>query len=173
MADIFFISDTHFDHENMLTFLDDDDQLIRGDRFHDVEEMNETIIQNWNAVVKPGDKVYHLGDVTFKVNRLARIMSRLNGNKRLLLGNHDDGRNFDLLRWFEKVGIWRIFKDENFICTHVPIREDQFRYKVEYNVHGHTHQNVIGGRYINVCVEHTNYAPVSMDALRALCRRAT
>ena len=172
MADIFFTSDSHFDHANFLKFQDDKGNLIRP--FASVEEMNETMIERWNKVVKPQDKIYHLGDVTFRVNQLARIMCRLNGHKRLLVGNHDDPKNFELTRWFDKVTLWRIFKDENFICTHVPIRQDQFRYKVEYNVHGHIHQNVIDDeQYINVCVEQTNYTPVHIDELGVKPRRKT
>lgn len=172
MANIFFISDTHFDHANMLNFQDNDGKRFRGDIFQDVEAMNETMIENWNKVVQVQDKVYHLGDVTFRVNKLAAIMCRLNGHKRLLVGNHDDPKNMELTRWFEKVQMWRIFKDENFICTHVPIRQDQFRYKVQFNVHGHIHQNVIDDpQYINICVEQTNYTPVSMDELKTKCQR--
>jgi calcineurin-like phosphoesterase family protein len=166
MADIFFVSDTHFDHGNFLKFEDDKGQKIRP--FNSVEEMNETMIERWNSVVKPHDKIYHLGDVTFRPNKLAAIMCRLHGHKRLLLGNHDNGASYELTRWFEKVHLWRIFKEENFVCTHIPIRQDQFRYKVEYNVHGHIHQNVIDDRqYINICVEQTNYTPLSMDEIKA------
>lgn len=165
-----FTSDSHFDHANFLKFVDDKGNKIRP--FETVEEMNETMIERWNSVVKPFDKVYHLGDVTFRVGKLAAIMCRLNGHKRLLLGNHDDGKNYELTRWFDKVQVWRIFKDENFVCTHIPILPGQFRAKVEYNVHGHTHQNVIDDeQYINICVEQTNYTPVSMEELRVKCQR--
>jgi calcineurin-like phosphoesterase family protein len=166
---VFFVSDTHFDHANFLTFKDDNSHPIRV--FDSVEHMNETMIANWNAVVRPSDKVYHLGDVTFRVNHFASIAQRLNGQKRLIVGNHDDPKNLELTRWFEKVQLWRIFKDENFVCTHIPIREDQFRYKVGFNVHGHIHQNKIDDpRYVNVCVEHTCYTPLSMDEVRDRCK---
>ena len=169
MPDIFFVSDTHFDHANFLKFKNDDGSQIRS--FDDVEHMNEVMIERWNSVVRPQDKVYHLGDVTFKPNVYARIAKRLNGHKRLQLGNHDNGSNLALTRWFERVSLWRIFKDENFVCTHIPIRVDQFRYKVEYNVHGHLHQNVIEDRqYVNVCVEQTNYTPLSMDQVKDRCK---
>jgi calcineurin-like phosphoesterase family protein len=172
VRDIFFISDTHFDHANILKFEDNEGKKFRGDIFKDVSEMNEVMIDNWNEIVKPQDIIYHLGDVTFRVKDLGRIMSRLNGHKRLLVGNHDDPKNFELTRWFEKVGMWRLFKDEGFICTHVPIRADQFRYKVTHNVHGHIHQNTIDDeQYVNVCVEKTNYMPLSMDEVIQKCRR--
>ena len=62
--DIWVISDTHFDHANILTFTDKVGKPCR-DCCTDVEVMNEQMIANWNSVVKPGDKVYHLGDVLF------------------------------------------------------------------------------------------------------------
>lgn len=169
MPDIFFTSDTHFDHANFLKFRHDDGSLIRP--FPDVEFMNEHMIANWNSVISPRDKVYHLGDVTFKPNKFAAIATRLNGHKRLIGGNHDDLKNFELTRWFDKVSIWRIFKDHDFVCTHIPIPSDQFRHKVHYNVHGHIHQNVIDNpRYVNVCVEQTNYAPLSIEQVKARFR---
>lgn len=165
MGNIFFTSDHHFDHANFLNFKDDNGNKIRP--FETVEEMNETMIERWNSVIKVQDKVWHLGDVTFKPNQFARIASRLHGHKRLLVGNHDDPKNYELTRWFEKVQLWRIFKDENFVCTHIPIRIDQFRGKVQFNVHGHIHQNVIDDpQYVNICVEQTNYTPLSMDELK-------
>lgn len=165
MRNIFFVSDTHFDHANFLRFTDDQGNKIRP--FHSVDEMNETIIERWNSVVTPQDKIYHLGDVTFKPNNFARIITRLNGHKRMLVGNHDDVKNYELTRWFEKVQLWRIFKSENFVCTHIPIPKDQFRHKVRYNVHGHIHQNVINDpQYINVCVEQINYTPISIEELK-------
>jgi calcineurin-like phosphoesterase family protein len=50
--------------------------------------MNETMIDNWNEIVKPQDIIYHLGDVTFRINDLAKIMSRLNGHKQFTLSIH-------------------------------------------------------------------------------------
>ena len=61
--DIWVISDTHFDHANILNFTDAVGKPTRN--FADVEAMNEHMIERWNSVVKPGDKVYHLGDVLF------------------------------------------------------------------------------------------------------------
>lgn len=164
MSNIFFISDTHFCHANFLKFKDDAGNLIRP--FASVEEMNERMIEGWNSVVRDGDKVYHLGDVTFRYDKEFReIMSRLRGRKRLILGNHDQIKGTTLIDFFEKVSLWRIFKDENFVCSHVPLRVDQMR-KSQFNVHGHTHQTVVSGvPYINVCVERTDYTPVAMEEI--------
>lgn len=166
MANIWVISDTHFNHVNMLGFLDEKGRKFRGDRFKDVTEMNETIIQNWNAVIKPEDKVYHLGDVYFGNQQDAdTILSRLMGKKRLIVGNHDViyGKGNPLHKHFQKIYMWRLFKEFNMVLTHVPIHKESFR-KVEYNVHGHIHEKAAFGKeYINVCVEKTDYKPVNIE----------
>lgn len=166
MGTIFFISDTHFFHANFLKFTDDSEKIIRP--FDSVEAMNEHMISKWNSVVREGDKVYHLGDVTFEYgDEFATLMSRLRGSKRLILGNHDLIKKTNLAEFFKKISLWRIFKDEGFVCSHVPIHQDYFR-KVKVNVHGHLHQNVVNDpRYVNVCVEHLNYTPISIEDLRA------
>lgn len=192
MADIWFISDTHFFHENILKFTGDDGKLIRN--FNDVTEMNERMIQEWNSRVKPQDKVYHLGDVFLGVqfpSAAVALIKTLNGHKRLMLGNHDHIEQ-PAYREFERIELWTggKFKQYNFVASHIPLRPDQMR-DGEFNVHGHIHQNKIQGmllkpgipgtlpsvvygddpRYINVCVEHTNYCPIHLDEIRQITRK--
>lgn len=165
MRDIWFISDTHFYHGNILKFTGDDGKRIRPD-FQSVEEMNEKMAQNWNELVKPGDHVWHLGDFAmgFKTG-CEQLIKRLNGRKRLCVGNHDEVK--EVAPFFEKVVLWRIFKEFNFTCTHIPLMSSQLR-KTAFNVHGHIHQNLMADpHYINVCVEHTNYTPVHLDEILA------
>lgn len=57
--------------------------------FTSTEEMDETMVDNWNRVVRPQDKVYHLGDIAMSKRPLHAIMPRLNGEKVLIKGNHD------------------------------------------------------------------------------------
>lgn len=64
MVEIYVISDTHFGQESSLKWLDDEGNKVRP--FDTVEEMNNTMITNWNNTVKPQDHVYHLGDVVMK-----------------------------------------------------------------------------------------------------------
>lgn len=170
--DKWFTSDTHFLHANILKFIDDQGHRIR--KFNGLEEMHEYIIQRWNSVVKPHDYVYHLGDVTFQYNHLFNnIMSRLNGKKRLIVGNHDKIWNVNLQRWFEKAELWKGFKEHNFTATHIPARLDGLR-DGAFNVHGHTHQNFMEDpRYINVCVEVRDYTPVNIDQIGAEIAKAS
>ncbi len=161
--DIWFISDTHFDHTNILKFTGDDGKRIRPE-FETASEMNEQMILNWNNTIKPGDKVWHLGDFAIGGKIISeRIIKRLHGKKRLVVGNHDHIK--EIAPFFEKVVLWRIFKEYNFTCSHIPLRLENLR-KTAFNVHGHIHQNLMEDQhYINVCVEHRNYTPVHLDQI--------
>ena len=162
MRNIWITSDTHFSHNNILKF--ETDGQSRGQLFKNIHHMNSELIDRWNSVVKQGDKVYHLGDVSMgNPATLGLIMNRLNGSKRLIVGNHDDVKFLTKGGWFQKVMMWRIFKEHNIVLSHVPLREDTFR-KVEYNVHGHIHyHNPPTKQHINVCVERTDYTPVHIE----------
>lgn len=166
-----FISDTHFFHANMLKFKDNGGGLIRP--FDSVKDMNEYMIMKWNSVVKDNDNVYHLGDVTFDYGKeFNQLMSRLKGRKRLTLGNHDKIKGTNLLDWFEKVDLWKGFKEWNFTASHMPLMLQSLR-DGAYNVHGHVHQNSLNNpNYINVSVEVRNYTPVSIEEISAEIQKA-
>lgn len=159
-------SDTHFNHSNILSFCDG-----RGCDFKSVKEMNECLIDNWNSVVKQGDKVYHLGDVFFGPKEdFKTLWPKLNGSKRLIVGNHDDVKFLSSGGFFKKVSMWRMFPEFNCVLTHVPIHESGlYRMKSDsqmLNIHGHTHRNGSPeGNYKSVCVELTNYTPVNIEEL--------
>lgn len=163
--DIFLISDTHFCHENIIQFC--------GRPFANAELMDEQLIENWNSVVKPGDIVYHLGDVAMGQHsrlEIPKIMSRLRGRKRLIVGNHDDIPWLASGGWFQKVLMWRVFPEYNMLLTHVPIHESSIQERIVVNggvnVHGHIHnQSSPEGPYKCVCVEHTNYTPVHIEEI--------
>jgi calcineurin-like phosphoesterase family protein len=175
MADIWVISDTHFNHANILNFTDYSGNKVRP--FASVEEMNETMIERWNEVVKPCDKIYHLGDVFFgSKDWIENNWSRLNGKKRLIVGNHDDIPYIVEQRMFEKVDMWRMFTEFNILMTHVPVHNSTLyekRFKKSdvmlpmKNVHGHIHSNASpAGPYHCVCVEQIDYRPINIEELR-------
>jgi calcineurin-like phosphoesterase family protein len=128
------------------------------------------MVDNWNSVVKPGDKVYHLGDVFFgSPVHFKALWPRLNGRKRLVVGNHDDVKFLSSGAFFEKVMLWRKF--ENLLLTHVPVhpttlQEHRFDGKEMINVHGHIHQNPSpDGPYKCVCVEQIYYKPLNIEEI--------
>ena len=164
-AKVFAISDTHFGHVNILKF----EQKFRP--FSTIEEHNEELVKRWNSVVSPQDTVWHLGDAVFGMFNLNYIR-RLNGHKRLVMGNHD---RFDtqayLNNGFERlygaVSVERKLNGQRVKCilTHIPVSEHQF-HRYHFNVHGHLHHNVLEDqRYINVSCEQINLTPVELDSL--------
>jgi calcineurin-like phosphoesterase family protein len=165
MPDVFVISDTHFFHSRILTFKRDDGSPVRS--FASVEHMHEVMVERWNAVVKPGDMVYHLGDVSWVYgDALTHLMSRLNGSKRLLVGNHDQLKGTGLMDSFQKVDLWRVFGEEGFFCSHFPTLHTSFPRSCVLNVHGHIHhQPQPLPEYLNVSVEAIDYTPVPMDVI--------
>lgn len=170
MPSIWFTSDHHFFHENILKFKGENEELIRPEfEGRTVNEMNEEMIARWNAVVKPEDHVWHLGDVAFqkraKFEEVKKLLQQLHGKKRLVVGNHDDVIAICKMQVFEKVVLWRGFHTEGFTCTHIPIMLNQLR-DGAVNVHGHIHERLMPGNgYINVCVERRDYTPVHMDQI--------
>jgi calcineurin-like phosphoesterase family protein len=78
----FFTGDQHFGHKNICRFA--------NRPFTSTEEMNEALIKNHNNTVQPGDVVWFLGDFGFmSQSNIKRVLRRLNGQKNLILGNHD------------------------------------------------------------------------------------
>jgi len=127
--------------------------------FTDHEHMVETLITNYNKVVSPRDIVWFLGDICFD-NEACAIISKLHGDKRLVLGNHDTDRKCDieqLVLAFDQVHGLVTYKDV--WLSHAPIHPAELRGR--FNVHGHMHEAIVNDpRYFNVCVEHTEYAPM-------------
>lgn len=174
---IWITSDTHFNHEKIISWTTKDRKSVRP--FSSVEEMDETLIENWNKNVKQGDIIYHLGDVVFgqKEEWLSKNMPRLNGKKRLVFGNHDDPKHFVGKGHFSKCSLWRVFSEFNIILTHVPVhemtvKEDRAKSgRPMLNVHGHIHANEAYSKYHHcVCVEQTNFAPVNIEDLELIAR---
>lgn len=178
---IWLTSDTHFRHANCIHLF----KRADGSRLRDfpggVHEMDETMVDNWNAVVKPTDHVYHLGDVSMMRPRLiANILSRLNGHLRLVRGNHDIFKTKEYLEYFDEIYGSRKF--DNFLMTHYPVHVDHLGGWCKANLHGHIHDRVVmlsecdpvwgpvredpDPRYINLSVERWNYTPVALEELK-------
>lgn len=160
MSNIFLISDTHFGHANSLKFLNEDGSRVRP-HWEDVDVMNEDMINRWNNVVGPNDKVYHLGDVVIN-RRYLSLVERLNGRKELVLGNHDIFDTSDFLKYFKRVH--GSVKLDNLVLTHIPVHPEMLPRWSLGNVHGHVHCiSLTDPRYRNVSVEVINYTPVPFD----------
>ena len=121
MPNIFFISDTHFGHKNIIKFTDSNNNPIRP--FNNVEEMDECMADRWNAVVRPNDRVFHLGDGVIN-RRCLPILDRLNGKKVLIKGNHDIFKLKDYTPYFEDIRAYKVMPKNGIICSHIPLHVD-------------------------------------------------
>ena len=157
----FFTSDTHFGHGSIIGYC--------ARPFANAAEMDEALVERWNETVRPDDLVYHLGDFAVSPSHAKRIRPRLNGTVRLVAGNHDDVMKLAAARLFQRIyGAFRVFREEGFVASHVPIARHHTRAPV--NVHGHVHNNpdalaLIEPHQVNISVEVTGYRPLSLDEL--------
>lgn len=175
MSNIFFASDHHFHHQNIISFTRDDGSPLRS--FRDVDHMNEYMVAQHNRRVKPGDKVYFLGDVALsKTAKNLEILARMNGEKILIKGNHDLCKPEQYLQYFKDIRAVHQF--DGMILSHIPLHPESLgRWGV--NVHGHTHyrQVLVPGtkipdkRYFCVCMEQLDdYTPISLEEIKKLCQ---
>lgn len=185
---VFFSSDSHFRH-----------QMVAGIRgFADRDEHDEAVIAAWNKTVRPGDMVWHLGDVGLggETEILERV-TRLNGVKHLVTGNHDpvwpghrDSRKHQR-RWFDVFESVQAFAKARIdgrtvLLSHLPYlgqgdhtaeeRHTQFRLHDEgaWLLHGHTHskERLDGPRSVHVGLDAWDLRPVSEGDIAALIRDA-
>ncbi len=172
MSEVFFIADTHFGHRGILKFSETKPHRV----FASIEEHDEELVRRWNAVVGSKDTVWHLGDFCFGRRNL-EIAARLNGNKKLVMGNHDMYASEDYLRYFTRLAGAVEYK--GLVLSHVPVRECQLA-RWYMNVHGHLHtkrvmrppsmelngeiaEGVPDPRYVCVSAEQVGLAPVPYD----------
>jgi len=173
MTNIFLIADTHFGHRGIVEFLRADG-VTKERPWYNVEEMDEELISNWNRVVRPKDKVYHLGDVVINRRALPTV-GRLNGEKILIKGNHDLFKPEEYLKYFKDVR--GSHKLDNYILTHIPIHPDSLARWTNGNIHGHLHFNnvrlpdgSIDKRYFCISVEQINYTPIAFEELKTILK---
>jgi len=161
------ISDLHLGHERLLQTQEDRPAMRQ---FASADEMNERIIDNWNAIVADTDRVYILGDIAMQ-RRYIPLLGRLKGRKKLIRGNHDIHKLSDYTPYFDDITACVVY-EKRFLLTHFPIHSGSIdRYRL--NIHGHLHRSIVmldgkpDPRYVNVCVEQTDYKPVNLDKIIA------
>lgn len=84
---IFLTADLHLNHANIIK---EEFGPHRRTQFASIQEMNDTIINNWKRKISDTDTVYILGDFALgNPSVAAELISSLPGRKYLLMGNHD------------------------------------------------------------------------------------
>lgn len=174
---IFVTSDTHFGHDR---------EFLYGPRgFSSIKESDSEIIKRWNEVVGPNDIVYLLGDIMLNDNENGiGCLSCLNGNIKIILGNHDTDNRIKIYKELELHSNGRIevlgfadiikYKKYRFYLSHHPTftsnldDRDSIRSHL-INLFGHTHQKTKFYQEIpfmyHVGLDAHNCYPVSLDQI--------
>ena len=183
---IYFTSDTHFWHKQIIPYCNRPVPGIQSGQEHwgtNVELMNEWLIQRWNEKVKKDDEIYHLGDFAFAgKTKTDTILSRLNGRKHLIRGNHD-GSTTAKSEYWESVEKYRFihvplkYEDNNgdvqsynqpIALFHFPILSWDGMAHGSWHLHGHCHGSLSdsGGLRLDMGVDCWYYAPVSVEEIQ-------
>jgi len=150
---IYIVSDTHFGHQKSAD--------IRG--FKSTKDMDNYIIDTWNSVITPSDTVYHLGDIAF--SNVDDYLSKLNGKKILIRGNHDSIKSSPHLEAIYDMLYLRYNKRKLVLC-HYPMECWKNQEYGSIHLHGHLHGDEHRGltkvihRRIDIS---NNYIPFSLD----------
>ncbi len=176
---IWFTSDHHFGHKNIIRYC--------KRPYNSIEEMNDSLISNWNERVKKNDTVYYLGDFTLGKNA-SDYISKLNGTIKFIAGGHDNN-------WLRKLARpeYRILSKHELlqpihiitypvkiVLCHYPMLSWEQSHYGSIHLHGHSH-NTLGtitnsgdtrihpenggkqGKRMDVGVDAQDYFPISID----------
>ena len=167
----FYTADTHWDHANIIK--------LCNRPFKSIQEMQEVMINNWNARVGVSDDVYILGDFSFGATIFYEYATKLNGVKHFIVGNHDHeaykkaqvmtSNTKGIKNIFFHGDIWSV-KDDNVrvVLCHYPIYEWEGSFKGAIHFHGHCHGNIGKSFKTNaydVGVDVWNFTPVTLKEI--------
>ena len=192
---IWFTSDTHYHHRNLVRGLStwgnmedgsvNMETLIRETRdFSTLEEMNDTLVENINRVVKPEDILFHLGDWSLgNINAIGEFREKLHCRKiNLILGNHDKhlaGNKSDVQRHFN--GVWVVWgmgwdkakvNGQRMTLSHFPMTVWDKHHHGAWHLHGHSHGNLKlqnNRKILDVGIDnHPEFRPFHFDEVQEI-----
>lgn len=164
-TNVFFTADHHWCHKNILRH-----RL----QFQSIGAMTEVMVTRWNSAVKPGARVYHLGDVVLNcTSETAReILNRLNGQIYLIAGNHDKVARNRMVRdrfiWIKDYHRLKI-GDQKICLFHYAQRTWDCMHYGSWQLHGHSHGSLpeLPHRSFDVGVDCWDFTPVSYEQVAA------
>ena len=164
VSKVFIIADTHFGDSNIIKY--------EKRPFIDIADMDEKIITLWNKTVSEEDIVFHLGDVgVYTLDKMKKIIKKLNGNKILIMGNHDN--YLTLSEWmecgFSEVYRYPIIYNEFIVMQHEPpqyINDAMPLFYIYGHVHGTEMYQDVTKKSACVSVERWGYKPVDIEEIK-------
>lgn len=169
---IFFTSDHHFGHTNIIKFSERP--------FATIEEMDDELIRRWNEKVSPRDIVYHLGDISLaKTERTKEILDQLNGTIFLVKGNHDSAAMSYTKRFSWIKDYYELNVDDpdapngkqKIILFHYAMKVWRSSFRGTWHLYGHSHGHLFDDpnmRSFDVGVDCHNYTPLSYDEVKSI-----
>ena len=155
----YYISDIHFFSKNQTA-----EGLNFDNRpFKNVDEMHEVILNNWNSRVTNGDTVYILGDISNrgKNEDLIALVAKLKGKKVLIIGNHEDIRDYRYKQLFHAIYDYLEITDYvdkqpyKLVLCHYPILMWNGQHNGTILLYGHLHDS-IEEAYFKKCLSEMN-----------------
>lgn len=161
---VYFIGDLHFNDSGIIKY--------ENRPFNTIDEMNNTLIRNWNSTVSDTDTVFVLGDVSLipSTEELKTIIDKLHGEKHLILGNHD--KKLSPASWrklgFNMVYDYPILYEGFLILSHEPlyINENTPYINIFAHVHGNPIYRTITKNSYCVSVERIKYTPINVEIIK-------
>ena len=163
----FVTSDHHWGHANIIKY--------SKRPFKNVDEMNDNLVNAWNAKVPKGSIVYHLGDMAFmRPWDFVNLRKRLNGTIRLIRGNHDKSVDKPevkaLFEWIKPYYESTTDDGTKVVMCHYPFMTWNKSHHGSWNLHGHCHGSLKAPptKRMDVGVDtNPNYAPYSFEEVKA------
>lgn len=159
MRNIWFTSDTHFHHDNIISYT--------SRPYSNVDQMNEALIQNWNSVIRPHDVIYHLGDFAFgrgaTTTAIQTTVNQLHGQINLIPGNHD--KKMKGISGIHVLHPIHMIKPKvRIVMCHWPMLSWYGSHGGSWHLFGHVHgkleTHVLS---LDVGVDANNYTPINLD----------
>ena len=180
---LWFTSDTHFCHENILMYC--------NRPFKNVVEMNNTLIQNWNNSVKPDDDIIIAGDFIHSRNLqiIHDITDKLNGNKWLVYGNHDYQNKFERdeickrfnYHCYDAMDFEVLdYEVDDYVKFHISHYPCEFWTRNAIHLHGHVHSGKLStSREVckfnpfkyDIGVDNNDFKPISYEEIKVIINR--
>jgi calcineurin-like phosphoesterase family protein len=157
---LFFTADTHFNHANIIRYC--------HRPFATVEEMNETMVANWNRVVGDEDTVYHVGDVGF--GDVRPVLDRLKGKIVLIIGSHDKAAMQYRRRFLSATPLLEIREERQHVTLcHYCLRVWPKSHYNAWHLYGHSHGGLPPiGKSWDVGVDTNDFTPLSFPQIQAI-----
>lgn len=164
-----FTSDLHLSHKNIIKY--------SNRPFSDVQEMNDTLIYNWNARIEQYDHVWVVGDFCFSdIESGQNHLNRLNGIKHLIVGNHDKTAvrltGWDTIDDIKEINI----KGQHITLCHYAMRVWNRSHHGAWHLYGHSHGSLPddpNSRSFDVGVDCHNYQPLSFADVGRIMKKKT